>query len=219
VSTDAGPRSDASRVRRLPARAAYDDETVHAILDAALVGHVGLVAADGRPVVIPMLYGREADVLYLHGSVASRLTRSLATGVDACLTVTLLDGLVLARSAFHHSMNYRSVVVLGRATAVDGDDKRHALRVITEHLAPGRWAEVREPDDVELRKTAVLRLPIEEASAKVRTGGPLDDEADLDLPVWAGVVPLESRFTAAIPSPDLAPGIAPTPAVAQLAER
>ena len=207
------PRSDASRVRRLPARAAYDRATIDAILDAGLVGHVGLVATDGRPVVIPMLYGREEDAVYLHGSVASRLTRTLATGVDVCLTVTLLDGLVLARSAFHHSMNYRSVVVLGRATAVDGDEKRHALEVIMDHLAPGRWAEAREPNEVELRQTSVLRLPVDEASAKVRTGGPIDDEEDLGLPVWAGVVPFESRVAPLVPADDLAPGIAPTPSV------
>jgi nitroimidazol reductase NimA-like FMN-containing flavoprotein (pyridoxamine 5'-phosphate oxidase superfamily) len=219
VSTDAVPRSDASRVKRLPARAAYDRATIDAILDAGVVGHVGLVADDGRPVVIPMLYGREGDALYLHGSVASRLTRALATGIDVCLTVTLLDGLVMARSAFHHSMNYRSVVVLGRASAVDGDEKRHGLEVIMDHLAPGRWAEAREPNDLELRQTSVLRLPVEEASAKVRTGGPIDDEEDLPLPVWAGVVPLESRFAPVVPAADLAPGIAPPPSVLALSGR
>jgi nitroimidazol reductase NimA-like FMN-containing flavoprotein (pyridoxamine 5'-phosphate oxidase superfamily) len=205
--TAALPRSEASRVNRLPDRAAYEAETVHAILDAALVGHVGLVGADGRPVVIPMLYGRDGDVLYLHGSVASRLARTLAKGVDACLTVTVVDGLVLARSAFHHSMNYRSVVVLGTATAVDDDEKCHGLEVITQHLVPGRWDEARLPNAIELRKTTVLRLPITEASAKVRTGGPLDDEEDLVLPIWAGVVPVAPAFGAPVPSDDLAPGI------------
>jgi uncharacterized protein len=187
-ATTAGPRSDASRVRRLPQRAAYDEASIHAILDAGLIGHVGIIAGD-RPVVIPMLYGRDGSTLYLHGSVASRLLRSLAEGIVLCLTVTLVDGLVLARSAFHHSMNYRSVVAFGRATLATGDDKVHGLRVISEHLAPGRWDEVREPNDLELRQTSVLRMEILEASAKAREGGPVDDEEDLGLPMWAGVLP------------------------------
>jgi nitroimidazol reductase NimA-like FMN-containing flavoprotein (pyridoxamine 5'-phosphate oxidase superfamily) len=187
-ATTAGPRSDASRVRRLPQRAAYDEASINAVLDESLMGHVGFVAG-GRPVVIPMLYGRDGSTLYLHGSVASRLLRSLAGGIDMCLTVTIVDGLVLARSAFHHSMNYRSVVAFGRATLATGEDKRHGLRVISEHLAPGRWDEVREPSDLELRQTSVLRMEIVEASAKARTGGPIDDEEDLDLPMWAGVLP------------------------------
>ena len=166
-ATTAGPRSDASRVRRLPQRAAYDEASIHAVLDASLIGHVGMVAGD-RPVVIPMLYGRDGSTVYLHGSVASRLLRSLAGGIDLCLTVTLVDGLVLARSAFHHSMNYRSVVAFGRATLATGDDKLHGLRVISEHLAPGRWDEVREPNDLEQRQTSVLRMEILEASAKAR---------------------------------------------------
>jgi nitroimidazol reductase NimA-like FMN-containing flavoprotein (pyridoxamine 5'-phosphate oxidase superfamily) len=187
-ATTAGPRSDASQVRRLPQRAAYDEASIHAVLDASLIGHVGIVAGD-RPVVIPMLYGRDGSTVYLHGSVASRLLRSLAGGIDVCLTVTLVDGLVLARSAFHHSMNYRSVVAFGRATLATGDDKLHALRVISEHLAPGRWDEVRQPNDLELRQTSVLRMDILEASAKVREGGPVDDDDDLALPMWAGVLP------------------------------
>ena len=162
--------------------------SIHAVLDASLIGHVGIVAGD-RPVVIPMLYGRDGSTVYLHGSVASRLLRSLAGGIDLCLTVTLVDGLVLARSAFHHSMNYRSVVAFGRATLATGDDKVHGLRVISEHLAPGRWDEVREPNDLELRQTSVLRMEILEASAKARDGGPVDDEEDLGLPMWAGVLP------------------------------
>ncbi len=186
--TTAGPRSDASRVRRLPQRAAYDEASIHAVLDASLIGHVGIVAGD-RPVVIPMLYGRDGSSVYLHGSVASRLLRSLAGGIDVCLTVTLVDGLVLARSAFHHSMNYRSVVAFGRAMLATGEDKLHGLRVISEHLAPGRWDEVREPNDLELRQTSVLRMDILEASAKAREGGPVDDEEDLALPMWAGVLP------------------------------
>jgi nitroimidazol reductase NimA-like FMN-containing flavoprotein (pyridoxamine 5'-phosphate oxidase superfamily) len=191
--------TDASRVRRLPERAAYDAETIHGILDTALVAHVGFVAS-GRPVVIPMLYGRVDDSLYLHGSVASRFQRTLAGGIDVCLTATVVDGLVLARSAFHHSMNYRSVVVLGRAVPVNGAEKERALLAISEHLVPGRWDEVRAPNDVELRQTAVLRLDVEEASAKIRRGGPIDDEEDLDLPVWAGVVPCSTAWS--LPEPD-----------------
>jgi len=192
-ATTAGPRSDASRVRRLPARAAYDEASIHAILDAGLIGHVGIVAGE-RPVVIPMLYGRDGSNVYLHGSVASRLLRSLAGGIDVCLTVTLVDGLVLARSAFHHSMNYRSVVAFGRATSATGEDKLHGLKVISEHLAPGRWDEVREPNELELRQTSVLRMEILEASAKAREGGPVDDEDDLTLSMWAGVLPCTTTW-------------------------
>jgi nitroimidazol reductase NimA-like FMN-containing flavoprotein (pyridoxamine 5'-phosphate oxidase superfamily) len=205
ITASTGPRSARSRVRRVPKRAAYDGPTIHAILDASLIGHVGFVAAD-RPIVIPMLYGRDGDSLYLHGSVASRLLRDLAGGVDVCLTVTLVDGLVLARSAFHHSMNYRSVVAFGRAQKVEGDEREHGLRVISEHLAPGRWDEVRGPNDQELKVTSVLRLDIEEASAKVRTGDPVDDEEDLTLPVWAGVVPCSLTWGTPIDSADLLPG-------------
>jgi len=189
-------------VKRLPARASYDEASVHAVLDASLVGHVGIVV-DGQPFVIPMLYGRDGDALYLHGSVASRLTRSLAKGLDVCLTATLVDGIVLARSAFHHSMNYRSVVVFGTAVEVTGEEKTHGLRCISEHLAPGRWAQVREPNDDELRVTKVLRLTIEDASVKARTGDPIDDEDDLDLPVWAGVVPCSLVWGEPVPSADL----------------
>jgi nitroimidazol reductase NimA-like FMN-containing flavoprotein (pyridoxamine 5'-phosphate oxidase superfamily) len=180
--------SDTSRVRRRPERAAYDADTIHAILDAATIAHVGFVV-DGQPFVIPMLFGRLDDVVYLHGSVASRLQRTLGQGIETCLTATIVDGLVLARSAFHHSMNYRSVVVRGVSTAVSGDEKIRALRAISEHLLAGRWDESREPNDLELRQTSVLRLPLDDASAKRRTGGPLDDDEDMALPVWAGVLP------------------------------
>jgi nitroimidazol reductase NimA-like FMN-containing flavoprotein (pyridoxamine 5'-phosphate oxidase superfamily) len=201
------PHSAASTVKRQPARAAYDVESVHAVLDAAPVGHAGFVA-DGRAVVIPMLFGRDADRLYLHGSVASRFVRAGAPGLDLCLTVTLVDGLVLARSAFHHSMNYRSAVVFGRAEAVEGDEAVHGLRVISEHLLAGRWDEVRAPSPVELRQTAVLRMTIEEASAKVRTGGPIDEPDDLALPVWAGVLPSALTWGEPVPEPDLPAGVA-----------
>ena len=211
-TTAPGPRSDRSRVRRVPKRAAYDESTIHAILDASLIGHVGVVAS-GRPVVIPMLYGRDGDAVYLHGSVASRLLRDLAGGVDVCLTVTLIDGLVLARSAFHHSMNYRSVVAFGRARRVEGHEQEHGLRVISEHLAPGRWDEVRPPTEQELKVTSVLRLDIEEASAKVRTGDPIDDDEDLALPVWAGVLPCSLTWGTPIDAADLLPGRDVSPSV------
>jgi nitroimidazol reductase NimA-like FMN-containing flavoprotein (pyridoxamine 5'-phosphate oxidase superfamily) len=207
-----GPRSERSRVRRVPKRAAYDDATIHAILDASMIGHVGFVAGD-RPVVIPMLYGRDGDSVYLHGSVASRLLRDLSRGVDVCLTVTMIDGLVLARSAFHHSMNYRSVVAFGCARPVEGDERLHGLRVISEHLAPGRWDEVRPPTDQELKVTSVLRFDIEEASAKVRTGDPVDDDEDLALPVWAGVLPCALTWGAPVGTADLLPGREVSPSV------
>ena len=179
-----------TEVRRLPKRAVYDREVVYAILDEGLVCHIGFVA-DGKPVVLPTGYGRKDDTLYVHGSTASRMFRALGKGADVCVTVTLIDGLVLARSAFHHSMNYRSVVIFGRASVVDDRaQKMEALRVFTEHVAPGRWNEVRRPSDKELQATIVLALPLEEVSAKVRTGPPLDDEEDYQLPVWAGVLPL-----------------------------
>jgi nitroimidazol reductase NimA-like FMN-containing flavoprotein (pyridoxamine 5'-phosphate oxidase superfamily) len=163
-----------------------------------------------------MLHGRDGDNLYLHGSVASRLQRTAAGGVDLCVTATIVDGLVFARSAFHHSMNYRSVVVLGTAESVDGEEKVRGLRAIAEHLTPGRWAESREPNDIELRQTSVLRLPIDEASAKIRTGDPVDDEEDIALPIWAGVLPFAPQWGAPLDSADLPPGVAPSDAVASL---
>jgi nitroimidazol reductase NimA-like FMN-containing flavoprotein (pyridoxamine 5'-phosphate oxidase superfamily) len=187
-----------STVKRHPERAAYDAEAVHAVLDAAPIGHLGFVV-DGQPFVIPMLYGRIDDAVYLHGSVASRAMRTAATGIDVCLTVTVVDGLVLARSAFHHSMNYRSAVVFGRAVRVQGDEAVAGLKAISDQLRPGRWEEVRAPSDLELRQTSVLRLDVDEASAKTRTGGPVDEPEDLDLPVWAGVVPCELAWGTPIP--------------------
>jgi len=180
-----------TQVKRLPKRGKYDRETVHAILDAAFVCHVGF-SVEGQPYVIPTNYGRSGDTVYLHGSAASRMLRTLSEGVPVCVTVTLVDGLVLARSAFHHSVNYRSVVMLGAARLVeDPAEKMEALRLFTEHVMKGRWNEVRWPTEQEMKATTVLALPLEEVSAKVRTGGPVDDEADYTLPVWAGVLPLE----------------------------
>jgi uncharacterized protein len=184
------PPSPRTQVRRIPARGAYDRETIHAILDEGLVCHVGF-ASEGQPYVIPMFYGREGDRLYLHGSAASRMLVGLASGWPVCLTVTLLDGLVLARSSYNHTANYRSVVVLGPATLVtDPERKTAALRVISEHLMPGRWAEIRPPSASELKATSIIEIPLDEASAKIRTGPPKDDPADLTRPVWAGVLPL-----------------------------
>jgi nitroimidazol reductase NimA-like FMN-containing flavoprotein (pyridoxamine 5'-phosphate oxidase superfamily) len=177
------------RVRRKPERGAYDRATIDAILDEALFCHLGFVV-DGRPFVIPMLHARVGDRLFVHGSAASRMLRHAATGASICVTATLLDGLVLAKSVFNHSLNYRSVVVLGAATPVDESEKREALRALTEHVAPGRWAEAREPTAKELKATSILSLPLDESSAKIRAGGPIDEPEDEDLPVWSGVVPV-----------------------------
>jgi uncharacterized protein len=177
----------------VPERGAYDRDQIDAILDAGLVCHLGFVH-DRHPFVIPTLYGRVGDAVYVHGSSASRMLRALRDGVDACLTVTLVDGLVLARSIFHHSINYRSVIVLGRAVEVsDPDEKLRALEAFGERILPGRWAEVRPPTRQELKATSILRLPLDEASAKLRAGPPKDEEEDYDLPVWAGVIPLALR--------------------------
>ena len=184
--------TERTQVKRLPKRGKYERETVFAILDAGFVCHVGF-SVDGQPYVIPTNYGRSGDTLYLHGSAASRMLRTLSEGVPMSVTVTHVDGLVLARSAFHHSVNYRSVVILGTARLVtDPAEKMEALRVFTEHVMKGRWDDVRQPTEQELKATTVLALPLEEVSAKVRTGGPIDDEADYTLPVWAGVLPLET---------------------------
>ena len=182
--------TDRTKVRRHPERGAYDREPIDAILDEALICHVGFVV-DGQPFVIPTIHARAGDVLYLHGSSASRMMRTVAGGVDVCVTATLLDGIVLARSVYNSSMNYRSAVVLGRAReVVDPDEKLTALETIVEHIAPGRWADARSPNRKELKATSVLALPLNEASAKIRTGPPTDFDEDLDLPVWAGVIPL-----------------------------
>ena len=180
---------DRIRVKREPQRGRYDRETIDAILDEALISHLGF-AVDGQPFVIPTLHARVGDVVYVHGSAASRMLRSLAGGMPVCLTVTLFDGLVLAKSVFNHSVNYRSVVLLGTATRVPDEAKEQALHALTEQLAPGRWDEVRAPTAQELKATWILAVPIEEASAKVRAGGPEDEPEDEGLPYWAGVVPV-----------------------------
>jgi nitroimidazol reductase NimA-like FMN-containing flavoprotein (pyridoxamine 5'-phosphate oxidase superfamily) len=183
-------QTERTRLRRLPKRGVFDRDAVYAILDEGFICHVGF-AVDGKPFVIPTSYARIGDRLVIHGSAASRMMRSIAGGIDVCVTVTLLDGLVLARSAFHHSMNYRSVVIFGKADMLTGEDeKAEALRALTEHIVPGRWKDIRRPTPLELKATTVLTLPIEEASAKVRAGDPVDDEEDYEMDVWAGILPL-----------------------------
>ena len=204
-----GSRSESSspnptprtRVVREPQRAVYDRAAINQILDEGFLCHVGFAAnSDAQPYVIPTSYGRAGDVLYIHGSAASRMLRNLDQGVPVCLTVTLLDGLVLARSIFNHSMNYRSVVILGTAMLVsDPAEKLAALRSLSEHILPHRWDDVRPPNEKELKATSVLKLPIDEFSAKVRVGPPIDDEDDYSFPTWAGVIPLETAVGKAIP--------------------
>ena len=208
MSTDLYQPTERTRVRRLPERAAYDRATVHAILDEGFLCHVGFVT-DGQPYVIPTGYARVGDTIYLHGSTGSRL--GLRPAMDVCVTVTLVDGLVLARSAFHHSMNYRSVMALGRTRAVhDLEEKEAALRALVEHIVPGRSEEVRGGDRRELAATAVLALPLDEVSAKVRSGPPKDDDPDYDLAIWAGVLPLALTPGAPVADPVLDPSV-PTP--------
>jgi uncharacterized protein len=198
--------SERTRVVREPKRGVYDRDAAYQILDEGFICHVGFVIA-GQPFVIPTGYGRWGDNLYIHGSAASRMLRNLKQGVPVCVTVTLLDGLVLARSIFNHSMNYRSVVVLGSAMAVeDQQEKLAALRTISEHILPGRWAEVRQPNEKELKATLVLRLPITEFSAKVRQGPPIDDEEDYGFPTWAGVIPLQMMAGDPVDDPRLIAG-------------
>lgn len=200
--------TERTQVRRLPKRGIYDKEQVHAILDEGFICHVGFVV-DGQPFVIPTGYGRDGERVFIHGSPASRVLRS-HDGIDICLTVTLVDGFVLARSAFHHSMNYRSVMALGHACFLsDLDEKAKALHVITNHIVPGRWEETRPVTEKELKSTSVLALDLNEVSAKIRTGGPIDDEEDYALPIWAGVVPLRSVPSAPIPDDRVIGGLQP----------
>ncbi|HET8826244.1 MAG TPA: pyridoxamine 5'-phosphate oxidase family protein [Terriglobales bacterium] len=199
--------TERTQLRRLPKRGFHDPETIRAILDASFLAHVGF-NVEGQPFVIPTLFGREDDKLYMHGSAASRMLHHLETGVSACVNVTVVDGLVLARSAFHHSMNYRSVVAFGTARKIEERDKKnHALRVVSEHLIRGRWEDVRQPTDHELKATSVLEFSIEEASAKIRTGPPADDEEDYALSMWAGVLPLKLVAESPIPDSRLADGV------------
>ncbi|MGH7781965.1 MAG: GNAT family N-acetyltransferase [Candidatus Binataceae bacterium] len=201
-------RTPRTTVKRMAKRAAYDREAIHSILDRSLVCHVGFVGADGTPSVLPTLHARIGDRLYLHGSAASHMLRTAAAGAEICVTATMIDGLVLARSAFHHSVNYRSAVIFGRAMRVDDmAQKLAAMRALVEHAAPGRWEGTRAPNEKEIAVTLILELPIEEASAKIRAGGPIDDEADYSLPHWAGVIPLRLGAATAAADPRLDPSI------------
>jgi hypothetical protein len=196
-------------VRRIPQRGVYDKAEVYKILDEGFLCHVGF-ATDGQPFVIPTGYARSGDRIFIHGSAASRMMRTMGGGVDVCVTVTLVDGFVLARSAFHHSLNYRSVVILGRAQALESaEEKMAALQAFTNHVLPGRWEEVRQPSEQELKATTVLELPLAEVSAKVRNGPPVDDAEDLAVPAWAGVVPLRGRLGTPVAMQDLVEGVAP----------
>lgn len=196
------PVDDRNRLRRKPQRGSYERDVVYAILDEALYCHVGFVE-DGWPVVIPTLHARQDDTLYLHGARASRLLKHVAAGHPVCVAATLVDGLVLARSVFHHSLNYRSAVVFGHGRPVEGAETREALRLLTEHVARGRWDEARLPTPQEEAATAVVAIAIERASAKIRSGPPIDDDGDYDLPIWAGVVPVVQQFLDPIPDPRL----------------
>lgn len=203
-------RTDRNTVRRLPSRGAYDETTIYSILDAGFLCHVGFVI-DGQPFVIPTAYGRKDDILYFHGSVKSRMLDHLEKGAPVCVTVTHMDGLVLARSAFHHSMNYRSAVLFGTAWEIESpEEKNEALFCISEQILKGRWDEVRGPNPNELKATCVLAMKIEQASAKIRTGGPKDDAEDYGLPIWAGVVPASIQYQAAEPDPEMKTAF-PTP--------
>ncbi|HEY9659788.1 MAG TPA: pyridoxamine 5'-phosphate oxidase family protein, partial [Allocoleopsis sp.] len=203
------PVTSRTQIRRLPQRGEYDRNTIYRILDEAFICHVGFVV-DNQPFIIPTAYGRIDDRLYIHGSPASRMLRALKQDIEVCVTITLIDGLVLARSAFHHSMNYRSVVVFGKATVVETpEEKLTALKAFTDHIIPDRWAEVRQPTPQEVAGTLVLSLPLSEASAKIRSGAPNDDEADYALPVWAGEIPLKMTAAAPIPDSRLLPNIQP----------
>jgi nitroimidazol reductase NimA-like FMN-containing flavoprotein (pyridoxamine 5'-phosphate oxidase superfamily) len=208
------PETSRTTLKRLPKRASYDRAVVNSILDEGFICHVGF-AVEGKPFVIPTGYARVEDKLLIHGSQASRMLRTLSEGIEVCVTVTLLDGLVLARSAFHHSMNYRSVVIFGRATPVqDRSEKMSALFALSEHIIRHRWSDVRGPNESELRQTTVLSLPIDEASAKIRTGPPLDDQEDYEMDVWAGVVPLRVVAGRPISDPRLVADIDPPDYVA-----
>jgi nitroimidazol reductase NimA-like FMN-containing flavoprotein (pyridoxamine 5'-phosphate oxidase superfamily) len=203
------PQTVLTTLKRLPKRGVYDRELVYQILDEGFICHVGFVA-NNHPVVIPTGYARRDDHLYIHGSQASRMLKSLQTGIDVCVAVTLVDGLVLARSAFHHSINYRSVVIFGRATEIhERSEKLEALRCFSEQVIRGRWDDVRQPTEQELKQTTVLALPLQEVSAKIRTGPPLDDEEDYALPIWAGVVPLSMAAGAPVADPRLALEVEP----------
>ncbi len=207
--------SDKIKVKRVPKRGLYDRQSISDILMSGLVAQVGFVVND-QPYVIPMAYGYQGSKLYLHGANSSRLIKHLSSGVPVCINVTLLDGLVLARSVFHHSINYRSVVIFGTASVVPPEEKAKALFVISEHILSDRWAASREPNAKELKATAVLQVDINEASAKVRAGGPVDEPEDYNLPIWAGTIPMEMRFRQPVPDEKLIPGVEPGEEITKL---
>ena len=217
--TDRFEQDRENRVRQLREKAGYDKATIFGILDAALVAHVAF-SQDGNPVVVPMIYGRDGDTIYLHGARKARVIRMLEQTPRACINVTLVDGIVLARSAFNSSMNYRSVTVFGTPRLVEDEtDKLHAMKVISEHLMPGRWDELREPHDGEVKMTGVIAVAIESASAKVSTGMPDDEDDDYDIPVWAGVLPVESKLTTLQDDDRILEGVEPSPVVKRLENR
>lgn len=201
------PKTARNQLKRIPKRGHYDQQTIFEILDAGFLCHVGF-CMDNQPFVIPTAYGRLEDTIYIHGATTSRMMQLLQQkGLPVCLTVTHLDGIVVARSTFHSSMNYRSAVLFGQAQLVEGEEKEQALEIITEHILKGRWAEARQPHPNEMKATTVLKVKIEEASAKIRTGGPGDDKEDYDLPIWAGVLPIQQVIGAPIPDELLSDGI------------
>lgn len=199
-----------NRVARLPQRGKYDTETIYSIVDEAMICHVGMIE-DGMPVVIPTLHARKDDQILLHGATKSRLLKYVQTGGPLCITITLVDGMVLARSVFHHSMNYRSVVLFGRGELVPEAEKMSYMEHFTNCLLPGRWQDARQPNPIELKATTIVAMTIELASAKIRTGPPVDEEADMDLPVWAGVAPIRSQYLTPEPDPQMRPDV-PLPA-------
>ena len=202
------PTSPRNKVKRLPKRGHYDEATVHAMLDAGFLCHISFVM-DGQPFIIPTAFGRDGNHIYLHGSSKSRMMLHLAEGHPACIAVSHIDALVLARSIFHHSVNYRSAVLFGKGEKVEGEEKMHGLRVVSDQILKGRWGEVREPNEQEMKATTVIRFTIEAASAKVRTGPPGDDEPDYALPIWAGLLPLQQTWGDPVADPLLTPGISP----------
>jgi len=208
-----------NRVRQLKEKAAYDRETVHRILDTGLVAHAAFVQ-DGRPVVVPMIHARDGETIYLHGARKARVIRMLEQTDETCINVTLIDGIQLARSAFNSSMNYRSATVYGKPALVEDEDaKLHAMRAISEHLMPGRWDELRAPLEREVKMTGVIEVPIERASAKISAGLPEDEEADYEIPIWAGTLPLTSTLGRLVDDERLKPGVEPSPAVLALQDR
>jgi nitroimidazol reductase NimA-like FMN-containing flavoprotein (pyridoxamine 5'-phosphate oxidase superfamily) len=210
-------KTERNTVKRVPKRGHYDKKSVYEILDAGFIAHVGF-SIDGQPFVIPTAYGRKEDQIYLHGATTSRMIQHLQTGVPVCITVTFVDGVVLARSVFHHSANYRSAVVFGTARLATDEEKMDALEAVTEHIHKGRWEEARQPNAKELKATSVLIVDIEQGSAKIRTGGPSDDKEDYELPIWAGVIPMDTVFREPITDPLLKEGIPMSPSVLPFAE-